>query len=574
MSAPSLFQDVLVFLSAAVAVVSAFHWLRISPVLGYLAAGMLIGPHGLGLIEDTEEGHALADLGVVFLLFTIGLELSLERLRVMRRLVFGLGTLQVVVSGLVIGGGAVALGASVEAAVVIGGGLALSSTAFVLQLLKERGEQATRFGRAAFAVLLLQDLAVVPMLTLVPLLARDEPSLLAALGLAALKAAVALAVVAAAGRLLLRPVFRIVAAARNPELFVAAVLLVVLGAGWVMTQGGLSMALGAFLAGVLLSETAYRHQVEADIRPFRGILLGLFFMVIGMAMDLGLVLRRLPELALLVAAVLAAKAVVLAALCRAFGERRDVALRVGLLLAQGGEFGFVLFGAAMAAGLLPPATGQLLLATIALSMVVTPALAALGARLSARLAPPVADDRAALGEAAEHLADHVVIAGFGRVGQTVAHLLAAGGIPYLALDLDHARVTTCRARGLPVFYGDADRIDVLTAAGVERARAAVITMDRVAAATQAVTALRASFPELRIFARARSRRHARLLAGRGATAAVPEAIEASLQLGGIVLDAVGVGRDAVTRLIDGFRAGDYAGLEEITGGGGGEAGDG
>jgi hypothetical protein len=257
---------------------------------------------------------------------------------------------------------------------------------------------------------------------------------------------------------------------------------------------------------------------------------------IGVAMDLGLVLRRLPEVMLLVVALLAAKAVVLAALCRAFGERPDVALRVGLLLAQGGEFGFVLFGAAMAAGLLLAATGQLLLAAIALSMAVTPALAALGARLSARMAPPPADDRAALGEAAGHLADHVLIAGFGRVGQTVARLLAASGIPYLALDLDHARVTTCRAKGMPVFYGDAERIDVLAAAGVERARAAVITMDRVAAANHAVAALRAGFPDLRVYARAHGRRHARLLTGRGATAAVPEAIEASLQLGGIVLE--------------------------------------
>ena len=291
----SFIRDLLVFLTAAVVLVSAFRWLRFSPVLGYLAAGVLVGPDVLGLVEDTEGTHALADLGIVFLLFAIGLELSIDRLRVMRREVFGLGTAQVVVTGAAVAVVARTLGAGVEAAAVIGGGLALSSTAFVLQLLKERGEQATRFGRVAFAILLLQDIAVVPMLTLVPLLASDEPSLLGALGIAAVKAGVALLVVAAAGRLLLRPLFQAVAAARSPDLFATAALLVVLGAGWVMTRGGLSMALGAFLAGVLLSETAYRHQVEADIRPFRGILLGLFFMAIGLSMDLGLIAGPCPR---------------------------------------------------------------------------------------------------------------------------------------------------------------------------------------------------------------------------------------------------------------------------------------
>ena len=557
------FTDLLVFLLAPVVVVPLFRWLRCSPILGYLVAGILIGPHALGLIEELALTHALAELGVAFLLFAIGLELSLERLRVMRRLVFGLGTLQVALSSAAIGIVARLAGADLAAAIVIGGALALSSTAFVLQLLVERGEQVARFGRTAFAILLFQDLAVVPLLAVVPVLALDQPSLIGALGLSALKAAIALGLIIAVGRLVLRPVFRIVAGTRSPELFVSATLLVILGTGWLTTQGGLSLPLGAFLAGLLLSETEYRHQVEADIRAFRGLLLGLFFITVGLSMDLHVVAERWSLGLLLLASLLLGKATIIAGLCAAFRLPLADALRIGLLLAQGGEFAFVLFEAALTHHVLAPATGQMLLATVAASMIVTPLLAEAGRSLAQRLGRPAAGDLHALQEDAGSLSAHVVVAGFGRVGQTVAKVLAAADIPYVALDLDPGRVRRCRAAGLPAFFGDASRVDVLAAAGAGRARAAVLTMDQAAAVDRAVAALHQHFPELRIFVRGHDPRHGRELARRGATAVVPEAVEASLQLGGIVLTAVGASGGEAARIIEQLREGGYAGLEAI-----------
>jgi CPA2 family monovalent cation:H+ antiporter-2 len=557
------FTDLLVFLLAPVVVVPLFRWLRCSPILGYLVAGILIGPHALGLIEESALTHTLAELGVAFLLFAIGLELSLERLRVMRRLVFGLGTLQVALSSAAIGIIARLAGADLAAAIVIGGALALSSTAFVLQLLVERGEQVARFGRTAFAILLFQDLAVVPLLAVVPVLALDQPSLAGALGLSALKAAIALGLIIAVGRLILRPVFRIVAGTRSPELFVSATLLVILGTGWLTTQAGLSLPLGAFLAGLLLSETEYRHQVEADIRAFRGLLLGLFFITVGLSMDLHVVAERWSLGLLLLASLLLGKATIIAGLCAAFRLPLADALRIGLLLAQGGEFAFVLFEAALTHHVLAPATGQMLLATVAASMIVTPLLAEAGRSLAQRLGRPAAGDLHALHEGAGSLTDHVVVAGFGRVGQTVAKVLAAADIPYVALDLDPGRVRRCRAAGLPAFFGDASGVDVLAAAGAGRARAAVLTMDQAAAVDRAVAALHQHFPELRIFVRGHDPRHGRELARRGATAVVPEAVEASLQLGGIVLTAVGASGGDAARIIEQLREGGYAGLEAI-----------
>jgi len=561
----SVLQDLLVLLLAPVAIVPLFRRLRSSPIIGYLVAGIVIGPHALGLIGDVEEVRFLAELGVAFLLFAIGLELSFERLKVMRRLVFGLGGIQVFITSVLIAAAAVAVGEDIAAAVVIGGALALSSTAFVLQLLVERGEQVSRHGRAAFSILLFQDLAVVPLLALLPLLAPGQRSVLGALGLAGIKAVVALAAILVIGRFVLRPVFRAVAEARSSELFVSATLLVVVGIGWVTVQAGLSLPLGAFLAGVLLSESEYRHQVEADIRPFRGLLLGLFFMTVGLGMDLGVMADAWARVLVLLALLLVVKALLIGGLCRAFGLSLEDAVRVGPLLAQGGEFGFLILTSAMAFEVVAVTTSQVLMATIALSMILTPFLADLGALLSRRIRPRPEGDLQALRSEAGELSGHVVIAGFGRVGQTVGKVLAAAGVPYLALDLDAARVARCRAQGLPAYFGDASRFDVLAAAGAGRARAAVITMDQPAAVDRAVAALRQHFPELRIFVRGRDLRHGRQLEKWGATAVVPEAIEASLQLGSVVLGAMGRTADDADRVIEGFRREGYAGLEPVGG---------
>lgn len=561
-------EEVLVFLVAAVCIVPLFRWFKSSSVLGYLAAGVLVGPHALGFIRDPDSVLLLAEFGVIFLLFTIGLELSVERLKLMRHYVFGLGAVQVFLTALLIGGGLYFVGFTVEAALVVGSGLALSSTAFVIQMLVERGEMVARYGRVSFSILLFQDLAIVPLLALMPLLGAPESSLAAALGLAALKAVAAVVAAVVIGRRVLRPLYRLIAAAHLQELFVAVTLLVVLGGGWLMAQAGISMALGAFLAGLLLSETEYRHQVEADIRPFKGLLLGLFFMAVGMSIDLRLVADEWLLLVLAVAGLLALKTVLTTGFCLLFRLPADVALRVGPLLSQGGEFGFVLVGGAMLRGLLELDVGQLVLALIALSMAATPAMDWLGARLARMAAPKPGPDLGALKDEAGEVAGHIIIAGFGRVGQTVARVVADCGLPYIALDMDHARVARGRAAGLPLYYGDASRVEVLEAAGIERAKAAVITIDRARESSQAVAALHERVPDLPIFVRSHDMTHAHELEREGAAAVVPETVEASLQLGGILLSAVGVGTDDITRVMNQFREDNYARLGDLVESGG------
>jgi CPA2 family monovalent cation:H+ antiporter-2 len=349
--------------------------LGIDAVIGYLIAGLAIGPYGFGLVGEVEGTHRLAELGIVFMLFAIGLELSLDRLRTMARYVFGLGVAQVAITGAVIGVGTHALGGTIGQAAIIGGALALSSTAFVLRLLSERGELSSHLGRVILSVLLLQDLALVPGLAIVTALGQEPEELGWTLAQAGLKATVALIVLLAAGRLLLRPLYRVIAGTRNAELFVAATLLVVLGTAWGSAEADLSMALGAFLAGLMLAGTEYRHQIEADIRPVRGILLGLFFISIGMLVDLRVVLPQLHWILLAVVALVAVKALLLFGLCRVFGLPLPLAASAGLHLAQGGEFAFVLFSLAMGTASLSVGTGQFLLAVVAVSMATTPPLA-------------------------------------------------------------------------------------------------------------------------------------------------------------------------------------------------------
>lgn len=534
----SFLGEALIFLLAAVLVAPLFERFKSSPVLGFLVAGMLIGPHALGLVAESATTRRLGELGVVFLLFTIGLELTIERLKVMRRHVFGLGTAQVLLTGLVITLAATFAGLGTGAAIVVGGGLALSSTAVVLQLLSERGELATRFGRVCVAILLLQDLAVVPMLILVPAFGYEEVSILRAMGGAVLKAAAVLAVILVVGRLVLRPLFRLVAASRSPELFAAMTLLLLLGTSWLTGQAGLTIGLGGFLAGAMLAETEYRHQVAADIQPFRGILLGLFFMTVGMSVDLGLLFADIALIGLLVAALIVVKLAVVFALCRGFGLRGGPSLNAGLMLAQGGEFAFLLFALAMANGILDPATGAVLFALVAVSMGLTPVLAAIGARLAARLARHPAQQPQDWGSETAELRGHVVVAGFGRVGRAVCRMLAEGNVPYVALDLDPDRVARAYAQGLPVFFGDAARPEVLRGARVGHARAAVLTMDDPVAAERAAAGLRSSFPDIPIFARARDNPHRERLETAGATGIVHETAGLSLELGGAVLKAI------------------------------------
>lgn len=558
-----LLRPTLIILAAAILVVPLFRRLRITPVLGYLLAGLLIGPHALGFIHDTEAVEALAEFGVVFLLFAIGLELSLDRLLAMRRHVFGMGTLQVVITGTVVYALARLAGLGTAEAFVLGGGMALSSTAVVLRMLEESGDAHTRAGRMSLAVLLLQDLAVVPLLTIVPLLGGRGGALLPSLGEAAAKALGAMAIIIVTGRLLLRPLLRTVAAARTPELFTGITLFLALGVSWLTGQAGLSMALGAFLAGLLISETEYRHQVEGDIEPFRGLLLALFFMTIGMEIDVRLFLEHAGIVLAGVLAVIVVKAVVIAGLARAFGQRAGTAVFVGLSLAQAGEFAFVLFTLAMTGGALSERTGGIALLVVALSIVLTPLLLRLGRVAADRLRRTGGDPMGDLEREARDLRKHVLILGLGRAGRTVVRLLEAHGTEYVGLDLDPDTVTRDRKRGMPVFYGDGTRAEVLRAAGLSRASGVVITLDEPESAARAVRAVRSEDDDIPIMVRARDTGQCGPLAAAGATGVIPELVEGSLQLGGRLLLALGEARDEVEAALADLRENSYSRLIDL-----------
>jgi len=561
---PRLLLDILFLLLGAIVVVPLFQALRIPAVLGYLVAGTILGPHTPGPVVDMEVPQILSEFGVVFLLFAIGLELPLSRLRAMRRYIFGLGLMQVLLTSAAIGGVAWTLGQSTAAALVIGGMLSFSSTATVLKLLVERGETVARFGRISVAVLIFQDLAVVPLLTLLPLLAGGETSIPQALALAAVKAGGAIGVIMLLGRFVVRPVYQFVATAKSPEVFTATNLFVVLAVGWLTAEAGMSMALGAFLAGMLLADTAYRHQVEADIEPFRGLLLGLFFMMVGMTLDLPAMMQRADAILLMTGALLVGKSVLLFALCRLSGLGVATALRIGLLLSQGGEFAFVLVGKATGLSILDADTGLLLSSSVALSMAVTPLIGAVAQRLAQAIEARRGAE--AFGIETNDMKGHVLIAGYGRVGRAIARLLMAHDIPFVALDLDPQRVARARAEGLPVYYGDSSQVGVLRAAGIERARAAVITVNRPEMAERAVESIRRTARNLPIVARAHDLGRGATLKLAGASAVVPETLEASLQMASLVLRNAGVEAEAVNRSLKDVRDRGYADLAEPPGG--------
>ena len=544
-------QDILILLAAAIITVPLFQRFRLGSVLGYLVAGAIVGPWGFGFIDEIREIRHIAEFGVVFLLFLIGIELKPARLWAMRRMVFGLGSAQVMLTGLVIAGIALLFEQSLKSAVIIGFGLALSSTAFGLQILSERGEMGTVHGQAALSVLLLQDLAVVPLLTLVSLLAA-ESTLLEGIEFAVLDAVVVITVVILAGRFLLSPVLRLVATSRTAEVFTAAAVFAVLGTAWLMQQVGLSLALGAFLAGLMMAESQYRHQVIADIQPFRGILLGLFFMAVGMSIDFGLLGRHPALIAGLVLGLLLVKSSILWALCRLMGIDTPNATRVAMLLSQSGEFGFVIFGLAAISGVLPEALFHILVLLVALSMTTTPLMAnlceLLGRCLTRSLMPHdvntghIGTDR-----------PHVIIAGFGRVGRRVAKILQSADTPYLAIDSNAERVREGRQDGFSVFFGDASQADVLKAAGAGEAGVLVCTLDREVPAVRLVNIMRQYYPQIAIHVRGRDRRHCDQLLKAGATIAISETLEASLQLGHAVLLAMGSPEEDTVALIRSFR---------------------
>lgn len=551
---PGEYKDVVLFLATAGVIVPLFRRWRISPILGFLGAGVVLGPYGLGslgatfpwlsyfTIANPGEIAQLAEFGVVFLLFMIGLELSWERLRLMRRWVFGMGALQVGLCLAAIALAALALGAPPTAAAAIGAALALSSTAVVMQILTEHKRQHSMAGRATFSVLLFQDLAVAPILVTLAILARggDGEALSPRLLLAFAPAAVGVMILVAFGRLLLRPMLKSVARAKSEELFMAACLLVVIGAGLVSALTGLSMALGAFIAGLLLAETEYRHEVEVTIEPFKGLLLGLFFLSVGIGLDLSLLAAK-PLMTLGIAAgVVLLNATVVFALGRLFGLPTRGALEAGLLLAGGGEFAYVILSAAMGDGIVPRPLGQMVLVASTISMMCIPLLAALGLKLGGRqtAGQGLSPEPPAEGEQGE--APRVLVVGYGRVGKLVGDMLHRHDIPWVAAERDPRLVESARHAGEAIFFGDAARPEFLKRCGLETATALVVTMDAPEGVEAIVATARAMRPDLTIVARARDARQAQRLYELGATDAVPETVEASLQLSEAVLVEIGV----------------------------------
>ena len=539
-----------ILLAAAVVAVSLFRFARLSSILGYLAAGLAIGPWGLNLIGDVEHIRHAAEFGIVLLLFVIGLELQPTRLWVMRRIVFGFGTAQVAVCTMLLGAIAWALGQPPASAGIIGFGLSLSSTPLVLQVLAERQELKTQHGRAAFGILLFQDLAVLPALAILPMLepVPDSHPSVGPWWLTLLKLlAVGAGVLIGGGRVVLRPALRLVARVQVSEVFTAAALLTVILTALLANRLGLSASLGAFLAGVLLADSEFRHELEADLEPFKGLLLGLFFISVGMAANLGL-LRSAPlELLALTAGFLLVKILAITALGKLARMRGDSPLRLGFALPTGGEFAFVLFSLAERGKLFDVHTADLLILAVTLSMMLGPLLLiayeAVSQRRKAEAAAPY--------DEIDARDIPVIIAGFGRFGQIVARVLRVKGLTFTALDSSQTHVDFVRRFGNQVFYRDASRLDLLRAAGAQTARVLVLAIDDVDASVRTATVVREQFPQLRIFARARSRQHAFALMDVGVTEIIRETYASSLELAGAVLEALGEtpasAREAVRR---------------------------
>ncbi|MDH3621768.1 MAG: monovalent cation:proton antiporter-2 (CPA2) family protein [Gammaproteobacteria bacterium] len=544
--------DIVILLTAAVVAVPLFRAAGFGAVPGFLVAGVLVGPSGLALIDNVTEIGQLAELGVILLLFVIGIELKPARLWLMRHLVFGLGTLQVVITGAVFTVGAhVLLDVPYRAAILIGPALALSSTAFVIQLLAEQKMLHSDYGRASVSVLLLQDLAVVPLLALVPLLAAQEFTIGTDIAFALLEAAAILLLVVVGGRYLLQPILHRVAHARSQEIFTALVVLLVLGSALLTEHIGLSMAMGAFVAGLLIADSPYRHGVAAETQPFRGLLLGLFFMSMGMSLDLGVFFAQPVLLAGLLGALLVVKFVVLWPLAKYFGLGTSGGAAVGLLLAQSGEFGLILFAYTHQVNLIDAALFQQLLVIVVLSMLVTPVFA----RLAQSLAVKPDSQLKASDEAPP--ASPVVVAGFGRVGRRIGQILTIAGKPFIAVDNDSALVLRERANGHRIYYGDVRRPEVLRAAGIADAQLIIVTLDDFEATEDVVTTMRQVHPETTILVRGHNSEQCRILRALGASLVVSENLEASLELAREAMIRDDGDADEAEKLILSFRDSHY-----------------
>jgi glutathione-regulated potassium-efflux system ancillary protein KefC/glutathione-regulated potassium-efflux system protein KefB len=550
----SLLAQIAIFLAAAVIAIPIFRYFKLGSVLGYLTAGIIIGPAGLGLISRVDTTQHIAEFGIVLLMFVIGLELQPSRLWVMRRPIFGLGLAQVLVTTLGIAAAAYfGFEQTKESALVIGFGLSMSSTALVLQLLAERGQLTSHYGRSAFSILLFQDIAVLPALTLLPLLGVASAKSAGPGGWLVIKFVAVLATVVIGGRYVLRPMLRIVAATRVAEAFTAAGLLVVIGTALLVSQVGLSLPLGSFLAGVLLADSEFRHELEADIEPFKGLLLGLFFISVGMSANLELVRERPLTIVCLTLGFMLIKVIVLRAIGRLSGLRTAASRGLAFSLPSGGEFAFVLFGLAATLGIMDAEIAELLVLVVTGSMILSPLLLVLHDALFKKKEVDTGPF-----DTPEELYPKVIIAGFGRFGQIVGRILRAKKISFTALEANQTQVDFLRRFGNQVFYGDASRLEMLRAAHAEHAEVFVLAIDDVEASVRTAGLIRKHFPNVKIFARARNRQHAFRLADLDVRYTIRETLVSSLEMSEKVLEALGLSKSKAVDTVRRFRAHDEA----------------
>lgn len=559
----SALNDGLTLLGMSVLVVWVLKRIKLPPILGYLFVGILVGPYALAWLPESDSIQALAEIGVVFLLFMIGLEFSVSRLIAMKTTVFGLGSIQVIISTL--SGGIIAwlTGIDWQAALVVGGALALSSTAIVAKQLTDQLEMQARHGQLAIAILLFQDLAVVPLLVIIPILAMgNEQSLTIPILIALGKGLLAFVIMFQSGRWLLRPFFHLVAGTRSAEIFTLATLFVALTAAWLTNQLGLSLALGAFLAGLMLSETEYKHQIQADIRPFRDVLMGLFFISVGAQLDVTIIVKEWFWIGLLTAGLILGKGLVIVLLTRLFGYELPVSFRTGLILGQAGEFGFAVLVVAISNNLLNLQETQPIIAAAILSMLISPILIRYNSRIVERLfqgsyisglnAPPKE-----LTIACHNLSKHVVICGFGRIGQNLANILREMKIPYVALDLDHSLIREAWEAGENVFYGDSTHAEILQKTELVQASALIITFDDALIAEHIIHAARFINKDIPIIVRSKDEQHMDKLHSLGASNVVPESFEASMMLAIHVLQHMGISTDKSMDFVKRAREDEY-----------------
>jgi CPA2 family monovalent cation:H+ antiporter-2 len=557
-----LLPSILILIAAAVFVVMIFKKFRLSPVLGYLVAGAIIGDYGLKMVAY-EQTKIIAELGVVFLLFAIGLELSLTRLKAMRKYVFGLGSLQVIITAIIISGGIVLFSENAKAAIVIGGGLALSSTAIVLQVIEEQKMQSSQVGRISLAILIQQDFIVVPLLVIIPLLASNNDSLiLEAITTSFVKAIIALISIFIVGRIVLRPLFSLISSENTEssnELFIAATLLILLSAAIGTEYLGLSLGLGAFAAGILVAETEFRKQAEESIHPFKGLLLGLFFMNVGMTIDVQEIYQELYKIVIFSLSLIAVKSAIIIALCLIFGFSKHVAIKSGLLLSQGGEFAFILFNLAIENKIIDPSIGKILLLVVTSSMAVTPILALIGTWIADFVDKPDEDMSIKnLKREAHDLNKHVIIGGFGQVGQMIAKFLQIENINYIALDINDKIVEEVN-QSFHVSKGDISHLETLKAVGIERALAIIIATDNYVTIKKALRVISKNNLNngLEVIVRAKNLDNSTELYESGATTIIPSDYELGLQLGGAALRFFGISEFEINRIKAQFRIGNY-----------------